>query len=303
MKYLLEEFTSMMKLNEIKREEFTDFHEWYGTVADHGYTVRMPSGKTDDPDKTWYAKRGGEQVGQWRQNDSGFGPEGRGWLMVAENASALKEGSDYGGVQYRTESGIKVKYFKTEAEFDKWMDDPPNDFLEILAYLDTGYGRPTSESVKIINEGYEKVVRNLLNQNGIQTAVFDSGVLYVDREDMLKAAEIIDNDPNVFKTPVIKPIESLYEGSSKINEGTGAPWTWKGAGVVVGDDGREVDLKGRNARFYTGSGIRRFDATWRGGEDGPFVIKTGDGVTHWFDTPGEFIEMLNRTDAVFEQYF
>ena len=56
------------------------------------------------------------------------------WPGVA-NTPSSNRGGYYGGIKYRTEKGIQVKFFKREEDMDRWLDDPPNEFLEVLEWL------------------------------------------------------------------------------------------------------------------------------------------------------------------------
>ena len=101
---------------------------------------------------------------------------------------------------------------------------------------------------QILDEGYEKVVMNILADAGIKVTTFSHGVLYVGASAMDDAKNILDNHPEIFRTPPIDDFDNLYE-SEKLNEGyfyecknCGYAWAETGMQVHGREDNPKVDF-------------------------------------------------------------
>ena len=74
------------------------------------------------------------------------------------------------------------------------------------------------EDSQLMSEGYEKVVMNILADAGIEVTTFSHGVLYVGASAMDDAKNILDNHPEIFRTPPIDDFDNLYESKQPVNE-------------------------------------------------------------------------------------
>ena len=91
------------------------------------------------------------------------------WPGVANTPS--NRGGYYGGVKYRTKQGsAEVKFFKREEDLDRWLENPPFEFVEVLEWIMTNESSLIEGAFKPPNDD---TIRLFINQYKVSDDPYD----------------------------------------------------------------------------------------------------------------------------------